>query len=329
MNFKKIFITTITLGILILSGCSHLRMRSESEHAPSTPEAAPSPGPRTMPAPVPEITPEGTTQTPIFSPSVPAPPPPAIPKVAFIFGPGGARSYGLIGFLQEMQKHRVPVHAVGGIEWGAMVAAFYSLKGSLNDVEWQMAKIKADEIIKKSLVSGLQMNDVSVLKNFLNETISKLSVEQAKLPFACPAYNITKNQTYIMNKGPFTQLLPYCLAYPPLFKPYNSNVSAVREVRAIADYLRSQGANYVILVNTLGAPGPQKNITGRTDTSENLYWNEIAGFYSKPMAGVDQVVNLSLDGYSLFDFDRKRDIIQKGASSSNAWVQQFANRFGF
>ena len=314
---KIIFFALLTLGI---AGCSQLRLKTQHETTP--PSSAPG-GVATLPAPVPSLPTDSSTA------GTPVAPPPAILKVAFIFGPGGARTFGVIGFLQEIQKHRVPVQAVAGVEWGSMVAAFYSLKGSLNDVEWQMAKIKGDEVVKKSIVAGNQMNDVSVLKGFFNDTISKFSVEQGKLPFACPAYNISKNQTYLMNKGPFTQLLPYCLPYPPLLKPYNSNISAIREVKALADYLRSQGANYVVLVNSLGAPGLDKSISGPRESAQNLYWNEIAGFYSKPMPGVDQIVNLSLDDFTVFDFDRKRDIVSKGATSSASWVQQFANRFGF
>ncbi len=320
MNFQKY--AGLLVFFLFISSCSSLRMRTQRDETPTTVTSTPG-GVATLPAPVPNLPSDNSTH------SVPVAPPPTILKVAFIFGPGGARTYGVIGFLQEMQKYRVPVQGVGGIEWGAVPAAFYSLKGSLNDVEWQMSKIKGDEVVKKSIVSGAQMNDVEALKGFFNETISKFTVEQGKLPFACPAFNISKNQNYVMNKGPFTQLLPYCLAYPPLFKAHNSNISAIREVKAVADYLRSQGANYIVLVNSLGLPGMQKNITGQLETPQNLFWNEIAGFYSKPMPGVDQIVNLNLDAFTVFDFDRKRDIIQKGAASSASWVQQFANRFGF
>jgi NTE family protein len=260
------------------------------------------------------------TQVQQQQPSTPTPTPPVqAPRVGIIFGPGGARSYAAIGFLQELQKYRVPVKAVGGVEWGAMVGAFYALKGSLNDVEWQLAKIRSQE----------PMGDMDDLKKFLNETLSKYNVEQIKLPFSCPALNLSKNQTYNMNKGPLNQLLPYCVAYPPIYRPHNANISGMRDLKTLAQHLRSQGANYIVLVNVLGEPGTNKNITGNLNSPENVFWNEIAGYYSKPGQGVDHIVNLNVDGFSLFDFDRKRDIIQKGASSSSRWVQEFTNKYGF
>jgi NTE family protein len=258
------------------------------------------------------------TETPAEPEPAPALPS-EIPKLGIIFGPGGARTYAGIGFLNEMHKYRIPIQAVGGVEWGSLVAGYYALKGSTNDVEWQLNKVKTFE----------PMDNMGDLKKLFNDTLSRFSVEQIKVPFACPAQNLVRNQTYIMNKGPMNQLLPYCVAFPPVFRAHNSNISGIRELRSLAQYLRSQGANYVILLNVLGAPSSNKNITGNPGSPENLFWNEIAGFYNKPVPGIDQVINLNMDSYSLFDFDRKRDIIQGGSMTSGPWVREFAQKYGF
>lgn len=309
MAIKNILCWLVVFSFFILSSCAKLKVRTDKDRT---------------------ITPQTSATTDPLSGSdedyesgeepVVAPPPPSeIPKVAVIFGPGGAKSYSAIGFLQEMHKQRIPIHAVAGIEWGSLIAAYFSLKGSVNEVEWQMGKIKSDQ----------PMSDVSNMKKFFNETLGKHQVAQAKLPFACTAYNMTKNQNYMMNKGPYNELVPYCLAYPPLFRAHNSNISGIREVKSLAQYLRSQGADYVVLINVLGWPSARKNMTGDANSPESLYWNEIAGFYGKPVEGVNHVVNLDTEGFTLFDFDRKRDIIQKGASSSSSWVQSFAQKYGF
>lgn len=294
---------------LLVTSCQSVKVKTDKDRGFSPESTADHEGPSIPP--------------PVEVPDVitPPPPPPAqIPKVAVIFGPGGARSIAGIGFLQELNKHRIPVHAVGGIEWGAVLAAYFSLKGSINDVEWQVAKIKDQD----------NMGDMSELRQLFGETLSKHRVENGKLPFVCPAFNITKNQTYMMNKGPFNQLLPYCLAYPPIFQPHQGNISGIRDIKSIADYLRLQaGANYVIFINVTGVPGSQKNLTGKVNSMENLFWNEIAAFYSKPLPGVNQVVQLNVDGYTVFDFNKKRDIIQRGATSASSWVQDFAKKYGF
>lgn len=305
MATKNFLFSPLRLIIVasFISSCAQMNHRTESEEPkqaspqevekPPTPTEAPPPIQTTLPA--------------------------EIPKLGIIFGPGGARTYAGIGFLQELHRYKIPITAVGGVEWGSLVAGYYSLKGSINDVEWQLNKIKRFD----------PMDDMSDLKKLLNDTVSRFSVEQVKLPFACPAYNLSKNQTYIMNKGPYSQLLPYCVAFPPLFRAHNSNISGVRELRSLAQYLRNQGANYVVLINVLGAPSTRKDITGNAGSPENLFWNEIAGHYSKNVDGVDHIINLGMEGFTLFDFDRKRDIIQGGATGSSGWVREFAQKYGF
>ena len=36
----------------------------------------------------------------------------------------------------------------------------------------------------------------------------------------------------------YKRQLPYCIPYPPLFKPYQKNISAVREIRSVAEHMR-------------------------------------------------------------------------------------------
>lgn len=262
-------------------------------------------------------------------PIEPVKPPPQIPKIGLILGPGGALTYAHIGFLHELQKQKIPIHSVAGVEFAASMAALYSLKGFANDVEWQMFKLKDDEILKKNIIGGYsKVKDIGELSGFLTQAFSRSKAEDGRLPFACPALNMKKNQTYVMSRGAFAQMLPYCIAYPPLFRPYSANISGVREVKQTADYLRSQGANYIVLINVLGAPGANKGLAGENDSVESIFWNEIAAFYSRPLSGVDSVVSMNIEGYNLISFDKKREIMQKGSDQSVKLVEQLTRKLG-
>lgn len=323
----KYFVLTCYLA---LAACSGLRTREDlhgggngnlenppTESAPNQPphfEAVHEvPGVMTAPTPPQEASPI-----------------PALPKIGLILGPGGARAYGHIGVLQNLNRLKVPIHATVGIEWGSPVAALLSSKGQIYDVEWQMFKMREDDLFKKSLIgSSGKMNDVGALKDFLQTAFGKQKVEDFRHPFACPAYNIAKNQVYMMSRGSVEQLLPYCLPYPPLFKPYNHNVSAMREIHLAADYLRSQGANYILLVNVLGHDAGRHSLTGEADTASSILWSEIASTYAKSAPGVDAEITVDLDGYSVMDFDKKREILQKSTEASQKAVDAWAKRFGF
>ncbi len=254
---------------------------------------------------------------------------PKLPKIGLILGPGGAKTFAHIGVLQEFQKAKVPVHAIAGLEFAAPMAALFAWKGYVNDVEWQMSKIKEDEIIKKGLISSsLKPADMTDLRDFIKTVFQRLKVEELKKPFACPALNLTKNQIYVMSRGNLDQLLPYCWPYPPMFKPYKNNVSGLRELKLTADYLRSQGAQYIVLVNVLGGNSAKHPGSG-ADSIENMLWVELATSYARPQAGVDAMISVNLQDYGIMDLSQKREIMQKGAELSHKQIDILAQRLGF
>lgn len=252
---------------------------------------------------------------------------PEIPKIGIILGPGGSRVYGEIGVLQEFQKNKIPIHSVAGMELGSLVGSLYAWRNSVNDVEWQMFKLKEEDLFKKSLLTGKKTADITSLNPIIKAAFHNLKTDDLKKPFACPALNLQNNQTYIMNKGPLENLLPFCLPFPPFFKPYKNNIGSTRDIKLIAEYLRSQGANYVIFINPLGGSAFKSPIYDENST-ENLLWAELSSQLSKQNKYVDYTITLNLENYSIIDFSQRREIMQKGADQSYKQVQGLAQKLG-
>jgi NTE family protein len=241
-----------------------------------------------------------------------------IPKIGLILGPGGAKAFAHIAVLHEFEREKIPIYAIAGLEFGAPMAALYAWKGFANDVEWQMMKLKTERLEKRWI-------DPQSTFDFLDLAFQKSKVENLKLPFACVAHNLAKSQLYVMSRGPLRQLLPYCWPYPPLMKPYSSNISGVRDPKLLADYLRSQGANVIVYVNVLS--GKQHgSIVGDKESLENIIWQEIATSLTKNPQGIDHIIQLNLEGFSLLAFERKREILQKGAELGSLAVKTLAHK---
>ncbi len=273
------------------------------------------------------ILPDDNTAPDEIEPNVKPRPIPRIPKVGLIFGPGGGRTYGEIGVLQEFQKNKIPIFNVAGVEMGALVASLFAWHGSVNDVEWQMFKIKSDDIIKKNMISGKKLGEFQAVASVIKTAFHNLKTEDLKKQFSCPALNLQKNKMFMMNNGLLEALLPYCIPYPPLFKPYQKNLSAIREVKAMADHLRKQGANYIVLVNVLGG-NPAKTPLNDAESMENLVWSEIASQLVKDSASADYMITVDLDGYSILDFENKRDMMIKGSEQAASPVRELAGKLG-
>lgn len=256
------------------------------------------------------------------SPEQPIPPPPVVidnlPKIGLILGPGGAKAFAHIAILREFEHEKIPIHSVAGLEFGAPMAALYAWKGFANDVEWQMMKLKTERLEKRWV-------DPQNTFDFLDLAFQKSRVEDLRLPFACLAHNLTKNQLYVMSRGPLRQLLPYCWPYPPLMKPYASNISGVRDPKLLADYLRSQGANIIVYVNLL-AGKQHGSFVGDKESLENIVWQEIATSLTKSPQGIDHIIQLNLEEFGLLAFDKKREIVQKGTELGSLAVKTLAHK---
>lgn len=323
--------SSLVAMFLFLASCQSLRTREDirkgTPKAPTAPSAPSAPSTPTFGQPP---LPDGDEDEEIAAPPPPpAPVIPSMPKIGFILGAGGAKTYAHIGFLHELVRAKVPVQAIAGVEFAAPMAALFATREQANDVEWQMFKLKDEEVIKKSLLGSVNKNsEVTVLRDFLGTAFNRTKVEDFRIPFACPSYNLKKNQVYMMNRGGLDQIMYTCMAYPPFFRPYQNNISGVRDISALAAYLRTKGANFIVLVNVLQAPGGPRPYTIDAATTDNVLWSEIAGSYNKPFTGVDAVISLDTSAYGIMDFEKRREIMSKGADSAAKQLKTLTRKWG-
>ena len=339
LSWQKKF--NVSICFVILAGCQTVKTRDELRKSKSPVKATVVVSAQAAPqAPSVEIPPETpTTTTESVSeiepqdqvPVLPPPPPvvPAIPKIGIILGAGGAKTYAHIAFLHEISRAKIPVFAIGGIEFAAPMAALYANKEQANEVEWQMFKLKEEDVARKNLLGAQTSNvDIGSIREFLSGAFSRMRIDDFRIPFACPSVNLKKNQVYLMNRGGLEQVLSLCLAYPPYFKPYQESISGIREVTALANYLRSKGANHIILVNVLEAPNGIRSYVHDMNGTNNLLWNEIAATYNRPAPGVDTLISLDTGGYGIMDFDKRREIMNKGAEASARQIKNLMHKLG-
>lgn len=141
----KIKINIFILSLLFLASCAQKSVQVKNTHTGTTyetydPRQVEPPAQATPPS---EVENSGSlTPLDVMPPAMQVPLNKALPKFGFIFSGGGAKAWGHVGFLKELQKLKWPVHAVAGFEWGAVVAAIYAQNLSANEVEWELSKLK-------------------------------------------------------------------------------------------------------------------------------------------------------------------------------------------
>ncbi len=177
------------------------------------------------------------------------------------------------------------------------------------------------------MLTGKKAGDFQPIASVIKTAFHGIKAEDFKKLFSCPALNLQKNKMFMMNRGAVEALLPYCIPYPPLFKPYQKNLSAVREIRSMADHLRKQGANYIVFINVLGG-NPARTPLNDAESMENLVWSEIASQLVKDSPSADFTITINLDNYGILDFENKRDMMLKGSEQSARVVKDLAEKLG-
>ena len=298
----KINYKVLLIAIFFLFGCSHSRVAKTNSPTEST----------TIDASTPPQQPESNPGSAI--PVAPGAPlvNKVLPRFGFIFSGGGAKAWAHIGVLKELQKMKWPMQAVAGFEWGSVVAAVYAENLSANEVEWEMSKLK----------------DFDKTESFLKSVFGKKSTADLKIPFVCPSLNISKQLYFLLNRGQLEQLIPFCVSQPPVVAPHAQSVAVMSDVAGLAQYLRSTGANKIILINVMGSQGAPRAYVKDYTSAENILWAESAAMMSKNPLGVDDIIRINLDDYGIKDLDRRRDLIAKGAELSYDQIKKLAAKYG-
>lgn len=229
-------------------------------------------------------------------------------KLGIILGPGGARALAHVGFLKQLQSKKIPVVGIVGVEWGALVAASFANKASSHEAEWQLSKIRD--------WTGKDQSDVRAPLKLIDVYLQSARAESSRIPFACPSLNLKKSQVYMMAKGRLDQLLPFCLAYPPLFEPHSTTIAANRELTRSAEYLRSHGANYIVFVNVLSG----------LSLAESTPWLELGYDLKKKWPGVDDRLDLVIDKKSIRDFKLQTEMVQLGFEQSQNFTEKLLQK---
>lgn len=252
---------------------------------------------------------------------------PSGPKIGIIFGPGLTYVYSQIGVMQELHRAKMPVHAVAGLEWGSLIGALYAQKEQPNDVEWQMSKLDPDVLSPSgSFFSANKGKNLTEITDFLDEAFKSAKLEDLQLSFSCLSLDLIRRQYFWNKKGDVRQTLPYCLASSPLFSPYRNQVSGV-DIKLAADMLKSKGAEYIILINTL--PLAASPLPAGSDPRDETLWSLHQIHTSRAAQFVNYVITVSPPPGKILDAGDRRQLIKLGRDAGALAAGKLSAKLGF
>lgn len=253
-----------------------------------------------------------------ISPTTPAAPLPVTvnsnkpEQFGIIFSGGGVRTWSYVNILKEMQKYKMPVVATAGVEWGSVIAGVYAENVSANEVEWELSKFKS----------------INEWTEYVKKIFEKKSTSGLKIPFACSSLNLKNQTAYVLNKGQLDSLVPFCIPAPGITSPYTDSIASMMELSGLVQFLKSNGATKIILINALAAKNGKPHGSG-LNSLENQFWIQSAANLNKKSSGVDEVVEIDMSNINVEKFEQRKDVLNSSIPGAKDQLKKIANKYGF
>ena len=234
-------------------------------------------------------------------------------QFGIIFSGGGVRTWAYVNILKEIQKYKLPVTSVVGIEWGAIVAGVYAQNVSANEVEWELSKFKG-------------IDDWS---NYIKKIFEKKSTAALKIPFGCMSLNLKNQTSYVLNKGQLDALIPYCISAPGMLKPFSDSIASMSDVAGAVQFLKASGATKIILLNVNPARNG-KPLSQSLQSLENQFWIQSNSVLTKKNNGIDEVIDIDISAAITADkFDQRRDVLNSSLPQAKDQLKKMASKYGY
>jgi NTE family protein len=139
--------------------------------------------------------------------------------VTLALGAGGAKGNAHIGVIRRLEKEGVRIKAVAGTSFGGLVAVFYSLGYSADEIEELFASIDQTQLYGHTPNDGPSLMGLAGVHRLLEQMIGDRTFDDLKLPCALTAADLRSGNEVILSKGRLVDSILATIAIPGIFPP--------------------------------------------------------------------------------------------------------------
>ena len=189
-------------------------------------------------------------------------------NITLALGGGGAKGNSHIGVIRCLEKEGFKINAVAGTSFGGLVAVFYGLGYSPDDIEEIFSKLDQSQLYGHSPDEGASLLGLAGATKWLNEIIGERTFGDLKIPCALTAADLNSGRAIILSDGPLVDAVLATIAIPGIFPARHIgdlelvdggtlNPIPVAQARS---FLPKLPVVAVVLTKTIGNPAQTWNI---------------------------------------------------------------------
>ncbi|MDB4297735.1 patatin-like phospholipase family protein [Flavobacteriaceae bacterium] len=235
-------------------------------------------------------------------------------KIGLALGGGAVLGAAHVGVLKAIEELGLEIECIAGTSIGSLVASLYAFDNNLERV-----KDIAVEISWKD-ISALSISKFGLLSNnkiaeFMEENIGDANIENARIPLAILATNITNGQKVILRSGNVGKAVRASTCIPGIFNPVtikgtilvdggiseNIPISAVEEM----------GATLIIGVDLNANHGNHKP-KNMVDVLQNSFHFALQSAVKSQSKRADIIIAPDLSEFDMIHTSQTKKLIKKG-----------------
>ena len=139
--------------------------------------------------------------------------------ITLALGGGGAKGNSHIGVLRRLEQEGFRIKAIAGTSFGGLVAVFYALGYSPDEIEEMFAARDQTRLYTQPPTDGSSFLGLAGVLVFLEEVIGDRTFDDLKTPCVLTAVDLNRGQEVLLSEGSLVDAISTTIALPGILPP--------------------------------------------------------------------------------------------------------------
>ena len=139
--------------------------------------------------------------------------------ISLALGGGGSKGNAHIGVIRRLEQEGFRIKAIAGTSFGGLVAIFYALGYSPDEIEEMFAARDQSQLYGHIANNGLSLLGLAGTTAFLQEMIGDRTFDDLKLPCILTATDLKSGREIFLSEGSLIEAILSTIAIPGIFPP--------------------------------------------------------------------------------------------------------------
>jgi NTE family protein len=138
-------------------------------------------------------------------------------KISLALGGGGSRGNAHIGVIRRLVKEGFRIKAVAGTSFGGVVAVFYALGHTADEIEEIFTEQDQTQLYGHVPEDGPSLLGLAGITRWLKETLGEKTFKDLKLPCIVTATDLRSGKEVLISTGPLVDAILATITLPGIF----------------------------------------------------------------------------------------------------------------